>query len=196
MEADAGRADAATVPGAALTRRRFLSFAACSAAALLVPGLGAAAQPPQTGPRELSLQNLHTGEWLRALYWDGSEYLTDALVEIDAVLRDHRTGEIRPMEPRLLDLVHALTVRLGGAGVVQVISGYRSAATNELLRAADPGHVAAHSLHLSGEAIDLRIDGRSLRRVRDAALALRGGGVGYYPRSGFVHLDVGRVRVW
>jgi len=179
-----------------MTRRAFLSLAAWGAGALLVPGLAAAALPPPAGPRELSLHNLHTDERLRALYWDGSEYLPDALAEIDAILRDHRTGEIRPMAPGLIDLVHAMAARLGDGGTVQIISGYRSAATNEMLRSADPGHIAEHSLHLSGEAIDLRMEGRPLRRVRDAALALRGGGVGYYPRSGFVHVDIGRVRRW
>jgi uncharacterized protein YcbK (DUF882 family) len=196
MERDPSRTNVLTPPGAPMTRRSFLSLAAWGAGVLLVPGLAAAALPPPGGPRELVFHNLHTNEWLRALYWDGGEYLADALAEIDAILRDHRTGEIRPMAPQLLDLVHALTVRLGGGRTVQIVSGYRSAATNELLRSADPGHIAEHSLHLSGEAIDLRIEGRPLRRVRDAALALGAGGVGYYPRSGFVHVDIGRVRRW
>jgi uncharacterized protein YcbK (DUF882 family) len=181
---------------AAMSRRTFLSLAACGAAAAFLPGMAAAALPPPAAPRELSFHNLHTDERLTALYWDGGEYLPDALGEIDAILRDHRTGEIRQMAPGLIDLVHALTTRLGATEPVQVISGYRSAATNAMLRADDPRHVAENSLHLTGEAVDLCFEGRSLRRVRDAALALGSGGVGYYPRSGFVHVDVGRVREW
>lgn len=178
-----------------MSRRGFLTLAAWGAATVLVPGLAAAVPPPRSGLRALSLHNLHTDERLTALYWDGSAYLPGGLAEIDAILRDHRTGEIRPMATRLVDLVHTLAECLGG-GTVQVISGYRSPATHEMLRAADPGGVAASSLHVSGEAIDLHVDGRPLHQVREAALALGGGGVGYYPRSGFVHLDIGRVRVW
>lgn len=100
------------------------------------------------------------------------------------------------MNPRLLDLVFALTVRLGNTTPVQVISGYRSAATNALLRADDPGGVAARSLHLTGAAVDIRFEDLPLYRVRDAALSLRRGGVGYYPDSGFVHLDIGHPRRW
>jgi uncharacterized protein YcbK (DUF882 family) len=100
------------------------------------------------------------------------------------------------MEPRLIDLVYALTLLLGSAAPVQVISGYRSAATNELLRAEDPMRVAERSLHLSGEAIDLCFEDRPLQQVREAALSLAVGGVGYYPISGFVHVDVGRPRSW
>ena len=179
-----------------MSRRTFLSLAAWGAAAAFLPGMAAAALPPPAGPRELSLHNLHTDERLTALYWDGGEYLPDALGEIDAILRDHRTGETRQMAPGLIDLVHALTTRLGAAGPVLVISGYLSAATNAMLCADDPRNVAENSLHLTGEAVDLCFEGRSLRRVRDAALALGGGGVGYYPRSGFVHLDIGRIRRW
>ena len=100
------------------------------------------------------------------------------------------------MSPALIDLVYALSVSLGSNSPVQVISGYRSPATNAMLRAGDPGHVAQRSLHITGEAVDLCFEDRSLSQVRDTALALRGGGVGYYPKSGFVHVDVGRFRSW
>jgi len=146
--------------------------------------------------RRLTFHNLHTEERLTAVYWERGEYVPEALAAIDGVLRDHRTGEVRQMSPGLIDLLHDLATRLGEAGPVQVISGYRSPATNALLRGEDPDGVAEGSLHLFGEAVDLRFERRSLRRVRDAALSLRGGGVGYYPRSGFVHLDTGRLRRW
>jgi uncharacterized protein YcbK (DUF882 family) len=140
--------------------------------------------------------NLHTDERIEACYWEDGTYVPAALEQIDAVLRDHRTGEIRRIEPRLIDLVFALTGSLGTSAPVQVISGYRSAATNELLRADATGGVAERSLHLTGEAVDIRLESRPLRQVREAALSLGGGGVGYYPASGFVHLDVGRPRSW
>jgi uncharacterized protein YcbK (DUF882 family) len=195
MQQDPDRPDGPTAAGH-LTRRRFLAFAAFGAAAVLVPGLAEASRRPQERARRLSFHNLHTEERLTTVYWERGAYVPSALEEIDAILRDHRTGEIKQMAPALLDLLCALTLRLGSAEPVQVISGYRSAATNALLRSEDPTHVAEHSLHLTGEAIDLTFASRSLRRVRDTALALNGGGVGYYPRSGFVHVDVGRVRRW
>jgi uncharacterized protein YcbK (DUF882 family) len=181
---------------ASMSRRSFLALAAWGAAAAFVPDIAAASRPPLPVVRELCFHNLHTDERVAAVYCEGGAYVPEALEEIDAILRDHRTGEIRQMSPALIDLVFALTVRLGSTGPVQVISGYRSPATNALLRSEDTGGVAERSLHLTGEAVDLCFEDRSLRRVRDAALALRGGGVGYYPRSGFVHLDVGRLRRW
>jgi len=179
-----------------VNRRRFLGLVAWGAASAFLPGVAGAARTPTAGTRRISFHNLHTDERFSACYWEHGAYIPLALERIDAILRDHRTGEIRQMDPRLIDLVSALTVRLGSRSPVQVISGYRSAATNELLHAEDPGHVAEHSLHITGEAVDLCFEDRSLRRVRDAALSLRGGGVGYYPTSGFVHLDVGRLRRW
>lgn len=183
-------------PAAPVSRRRFFALAAWGAAAALFPGVAGATRPPSRATRRLSFHNLHTDERFDACYWEHGTYVPSVLERIDAVLRDHRTGEIRRMDPRLIDLVFALTVRLGNSAPVQVVSGYRSAATNELLRAADPGRIAGRSLHLSGEAVDLCFTDRSLRAVRDAALSLHGGGVGYYPRTGFVHLDVGAVRRW
>lgn len=162
----------------------------------MFPGVARAAARSTPRVRRLAFHNLHTGERLKTIYWERGEYLPSALAEIDAILRDHRTGEVWQMAPELIDLVHGLTARLGTAQPVQIISGYRSPATNALLHADDPGRVARRSLHLTGEAVDLRFEGHSLRRVRKAALALGGGGVGYYPNSGFVHVDVGRVRSW
>lgn len=177
-----------------LTRRRFLAMAAWGATAAAFPRIALASAPERV--RRLSFHNLHTDERLTTVYWERGDYVPAALEEIDTILRDHRTGDMRPIAPRLIDLVHALTSRLGTTQPVQVVSGYRSAATNAFLRAGDSGGVAERSLHLTGEALDLCCGDRSLRSVRDAALSLRGGGVGYYPRTGFVHVDIGRLRTW
>lgn len=178
------------------SRRRFCTIAAWGLAGACVPGVAAAARPTHAAVRQISLHNLHTDERLTTAYWEHGSYVPAALAEIDTILRDHRTGEIRTMAPRLIDLVFALTARLGSRTPVQVISGYRSLVTNELLRSEDPLQVAGQSLHLCGEAVDLCFEDRSLRQVRDAAVSMRAGGVGHYPKSGFVHLDIGRVRRW
>lgn len=178
-----------------LTRRRFLAFAALGAAAAIFPGVAQASRQP-SHLRRLAFRNLHTEERLAVTYWERGAYVPAALEEIDMILRDHRTGDVRPIAPGLIDLVHALTARLGAAQTVLVVSGYRSPATNALLHANDPQGVAGSSLHLTGEALDLCFENRSLRRVRDVARSLQAGGVGYYPRTGFVHVDVGRPRTW
>lgn len=175
--------------------RRWILKAALGACAALgiAPALAqAAALAPA---RRLSFDNLHTGERLSAVYWADGAYLPDASREIDWVLRDFRANEAHPIDPRLLDLLFALTTLLPAKSPYDVISGYRSPATNAMLAAASDG-VAAHSLHMHGMAIDVRVPGVVLARLRDRAKSLRGGGVGYYPRSDFVHIDVGRVRYW
>ena len=143
----------------------------------------------------MSLHNLHTGESLKAVYFEQGRYLPDALAEVNRVLRDFRTGDQHMMDPRLLDLLSQVHGRIDSARPFQVISGYRSPKTNAMLHEHSHG-VANQSLHMQGMAIDLRIPGRSLAAVHMAALAQRGGGVGYYPQSDFVHMDVGRVRTW
>ena len=145
--------------------------------------------------RSLSVLNLHTGERLTAAYWEAGSYLPDALQALAKVLRDHRTGETHAMDPQLFDLVSTLRARLQTQAPVHVISGYRSPRTNEALRQASSG-VAKRSLHMDGMAMDLRLPGVDLARVRDAAWDLQRGGVGYYPGSDFVHVDVGRTRRW
>lgn len=155
----------------------------------------AIAVPRGDDRRRLSFHNLHTGESLDAVYWADGSYVPDVLRRIDTVLRDFRTGDVHPIDRRLLDLLVRLRQKLGTTESVHVISGYRSPNTNAMLRAHSEG-VASHSLHMDGMAIDLRVPGRALRDVRAAALDLGGGGVGYYPASDFVHVDVGRVRHW
>jgi uncharacterized protein YcbK (DUF882 family) len=145
--------------------------------------------------RSLSLLNLHTGEKLSATYWERGAYVGDALDALNHLLRDHRTGESHAMAPQLLDLVNILGRRLETRQTVQIISGYRSPRTNAALHEKSSG-VATHSLHMDGKAMDIRIPGVELSHLRDAALSLGLGGVGFYPGSDFVHVDVGRVRRW
>jgi uncharacterized protein YcbK (DUF882 family) len=173
-----------------IDRRKLLQFGLGAGASLL----GAPALAAETH-RSLSLANLHTGERLSATYWEGGDYVPQALQALNRVLRDHRTGEVHPISPDLLDLVARLRGRLDTKGAVEIISGYRSPASNAALHEKSSG-VATRSLHMQGLAIDLRIPGVELPRLRDAALAAQGGGVGYYPQSRFVHVDVGRVRRW
>jgi uncharacterized protein YcbK (DUF882 family) len=145
--------------------------------------------------RALTFLHTHTGERLTAEYVTQGSYVADALAAINHVLRDFRTGEEKPIEPALLDLLHRLTTVTGSHQPFQVISGYRSPKTNAMLRERSTG-VAAGSLHMQGKAIDIRVADIPLPKLRAAALGLRGGGVGYYPESRFVHVDTGRVRTW
>lgn len=173
-----------------LQRRHFLAGAGLTLI-LRKPALA------MTGVRSLSLDNIHTGEKLRVDYWIEGAYQPQALAQVDHVLRDFRTGDSHAIAPSLLDLLVRLRGQLETAEPVSVISGYRSPLTNAMLRGENAhSGVASKSLHMQGMAIDIRIAGRSLANVHEAALGLRGGGVGYYPASDFVHVDVGRVRRW
>ena len=150
--------------------------------------------------REYSLRfyHTHTGERLDVVYRRGDHYIPEALAELDHYLRDHRTGDVRHFDPRLFDLLYDLTATLGDSGgEIDVICGYRTPWSNEFLRTrhAHTG-VARHSLHMQAEAIDIRLLGIPTSELRDAALRLHRGGVGYYRSSDFVHVDVGRVRQW
>lgn len=178
--------------GAPMLGRR--SFLAAAGASLFVPPPAHAVSLPA---RILSLDNIHTGEKLTVEYWAQGQYLPDALTAVDRLLRDFRTGQVHPIAPALLDLIALVRVRLDTSAPVSVISGYRSPATNAMLRGEhEHSGVATKSLHMQGKAIDIRIAGRSLADLHNAALAQRGGGVGFYPKSGFVHVDIGRVRAW
>jgi uncharacterized protein YcbK (DUF882 family) len=175
--------------------RRWLLKAALGACAALGTAPTLAHAVALAPARRLSLDNLHTGERLAAVYWADGAYLPDAARQIDHLLRDFRANEVHPIDPKLLDLLYALTALLPEKSPYEVISGYRSPTTNAMLHAASDG-VAAHSLHTQGMAIDVRVPGTVLARLRDQAKSLHGGGVGYYARSDFVHVDVGRVRYW
>jgi uncharacterized protein YcbK (DUF882 family) len=180
----------------AVTRRRLLRLGTIAVIGGIFPrSVFADPGRPQALERSLGFFNTHTGERLKAIYWEKGHYITESLAEINQVLRDHRANEVENIDTQLLDLLFALQSNLEIREPFHVISGYRSAKTNAALQAAGSG-VAQDSLHRVGKAIDIRTPGRELRVLHKAAVVLRGGGVGYYPKSDFVHVDVGRVRYW
>lgn len=147
-------------------------------------------------PRTLAFSHTHTGEKLAVTYYENGQYVPEALAEINRLLRDFRTEEVHPFDLGLLDHLHDLKKILGAdKASFEIISAYRSPKTNEMLRNKTTG-VAKKSYHMKGEAIDVRLAGVSTQRLRDAAVSLKVGGVGYYSRSDFIHLDMGRVRSW
>lgn len=174
-----------------LTRREFLFLSAqFSAGAVLtssVPGLAAI-----TPGNYLSFYHTHTQETLKVNVKQAS---SRTLKKVNRFLRDFRTGEIRPIDPQLLVILGQIQKLSGRTGTFEVISGYRSVATNNMLRQGSSG-VAKKSLHTTGRAIDIRLTGFETRDLREIACSLKKGGVGYYPKSDFVHIDTGRVRVW
>jgi uncharacterized protein YcbK (DUF882 family) len=182
-----------------LGRRRFLGL---GAAALAVPFLtrlsafASPAAPPLPPDRGLAFYNTHTAESTALEYCRCGELIPASLVKINYILRDTFSGEIKDIDVGLLDLLNTLARSLPTDEPFHVISGYRSPSTNEYLRTHGGGGVAAHSLHLVGKAIDIRVPGVKLRDLYRTALGLRAGGVGIYPASDFVHVDVGRVRTW
>lgn len=179
------------------SRRRFLKAGLLAAAACMLPPLSAQARTADRAKatRDLRFYNTHTDERLDIRYCADGRYLPEALQSINHIMRDHRTGDIRPIDPRLLDLLHGVWYKAAGDRPLHIISGYRSPRTNAVLRRRSRG-VAHHSLHMEGSAADIRIPGLPLRRLHDIAVGLNRGGVGYYPKSGFVHVDIGRVRYW
>lgn len=178
---------------AGVSRRNFFRFGISSAALLFAypayPKVFTARE------RKLGFYNTHTGESASTTYWANGKYVTDGLHDLNHVLRDHRSGDVHPIDTDLLDLLYVLQSRIGSHKPFQIISGYRSPHTNAMLRLNSSG-VAKHSYHMQGMAIDLRLQDCALDRLHRAALALHGGGVGYYPGSDFIHVDVGPVRSW
>lgn len=160
----------------------------------MVPG-GRAAQAAVSGERRLNFYSLNTQESLSAVFWQDGRLIPDALAEIDYHLRDFRTGDVRSIDPGLLDLLHRLSSLMDYEAPLHVISGYRSPKTNAML-ARRSNRVAKKSYHLRGMAIDIRLPERRLEALRDGARKLAGGGVGFYPSSDFVHVDTGPVRSW
>ena len=175
-------------------RRDLLKFG-LAAAAFATPAVASAAMLDGPLCREIALHNLHTGESLKAVFWDAGRYVPDALEAVNHVLRDFRTGDVHTIDPGLLELLGRLSARTESSAPFQVISGYRSPRTNSMLHERSSG-VANKSLHMQGMAIDIRLPDVQLEHLHKAALSLQGGGVGYYPTSNFVHVDVGRVRQW
>jgi len=167
-----------------------------------VPPVGLRPTPVETfasnavvEPRWVHLRNIHTDEKLEAIYWDKGEYVPDAVQALNKVLRDYRNDETHPMDTGLYDILDQIRAKTQSKSPFQIISGYRSPATNKLLSERS-GEVAKRSLHMDGKAMDIKLEDVDLRYVRAAALELGRGGVGYYPTSNFVHVDVGPVRKW
>ena len=145
--------------------------------------------------RKLNLRHLHTRETLAVTYWEDGQYNRKALLEVDQFMRDWRTGEVFRMDPGNLDTIYSACLRLGVRPTLDVISGYRTVKTNEMLRRRSTG-VARNSYHLTGQAIDFRLVDRSVRQTHKALLAYQRGGVGLYTRSNFIHVDTGPIRDW
>jgi uncharacterized protein YcbK (DUF882 family) len=145
--------------------------------------------------RALSFYNTHTGERMKTVYWTRGTYVPEALADINYILRDYRTGAVKEIDTDLLDLLFAIHRKIESTAPFNIISGYRSQETNSLLNIMSDG-VVKNSLHIHGKAIDIRLPGHELKILRRAAVDLQSGGVGYYPSSDFVHVDVGRIRYW
>ena len=175
-----------------MNRRYFLG----AGLALTTSPVLAKAPKSNSAPRTLSLHHLHTDERLTLTYRVGDNYQRSALSRLNHFLRDFRTGDSIAVDPRIYDLLFDVKSRLGhDDGVFEILSGYRSPKTNAMLRRTSSG-VAKQSLHMTGKAIDVRLSQMPTRSIRDAAIQLGRGGVGYYTKSDFVHLDTGRVRRW
>ena len=199
----------------AMTRRRLLKAAAIGVAALMVPGAVRAdewirlpARSPLRRvrflrrtrhaldkPRQLSFYNVHTGEALKTVYWEDGDYVPGALREVNYFFRDFRANEVKSIDPGLLDLLYDIRSELETSRPFNLVSGYRSPTTNAWLASVSRG-VASDSQHMNGNAMDIRFPGVPVFRMQQAARSLDMGGVGFYPRSGFVHIDTGPVRYW
>jgi uncharacterized protein YcbK (DUF882 family) len=182
-----------------LGRRRLLGLGfAAAATSLMVPTLfakGAFASTGSSGDRTLAFYNTHTDEKLKATYLRGSQFDKGALRDINHILRDFRTGDVHPIDLKLLDLLTELHQKTGSKQPFQIISGYRSPKTNAMLNAESSG-VAKRSMHLDGKAIDIRLADVKLKTLHQTAVSMKRGGVGMYTASNFVHVDTGRVRYW
>lgn len=175
------------------SRRRFLKTGIGAGALLALPKVHA--NTLNIKEKQLAFLNLHTGERIRATYWAEGQYLPEALNAIKNILRDHRTDEKYEMDLNLLNMLQLLHSLIDAREEFHVISAYRSPKTNAMLSSRSGG-VATRSLHMQGKAIDIRLPGFALTDLREAVLSLESGGVGYYPKSNFIHIDTGRVRQW
>ena len=178
-------------------RRSFLRFGCVlTLSSLSAPSLAKIAVPQGLQGKEIAMDHLHTAERIGLVFAVQDEYLDPALDKLNYFLRDHYSNDVGVMDPGLYDLMHQIRKDLGVNRSFEVISGYRSSKTNDRLRRTRGGGVAKRSLHMDGKAIDIRLPDVPLKALRDAAIAQRAGGVGYYPKDGFVHIDTGRVRTW
>jgi len=180
-----------------LSRRSFLRGLVAGGSLAVAQGwpVRAFASEGVDAPRSLCLVNTHTGEELTTEFFRSGRYADDSLRSLNYLLRDYRTGDVAPIDPRLFDLLHDMARLADREPRFEVISGYRSPATNAMLNARSGG-VAKHSLHMQGQAIDVRLAGYRTDHLRDLALSMSAGGVGYYRKSDFIHVDTGRVRSW
>lgn len=163
--------------------------------ALFVPAIATPAFARGGGAMRVSFRNAHTGDSFSGTYRVGDKYLPGAFDRINVTLRDFRTGEVFPIDPRTIDILAHVQRRVGTNKPLEIISGYRSPKTNAMLRRTSTG-VARKSLHMTGQAIDFRLPGYSTRRLSKHAQSLKAGGVGFYPKSNFIHVDTGKVRSW
>ncbi len=176
------------------SRRGLFSLMAAGTAALFAgPALAGIAKIEHE--RRIKLINPHTGERLDTVYWIQGTYVPEVLDQVNFLLRDHHNGRVHETDPALLDVLHRVRSNLDTRNPFEIVCGYRSPTTNEMLRKKSTA-VAKHSYHVYGKAIDIRMDGVAIRDLHKAALSLRAGGVGKYPKSKFVHIDTGPVRHW
>ncbi|WP_413699069.1 DUF882 domain-containing protein [Psychromonas sp. KJ10-10] len=182
------------MPNINFQRRKIITSGIVALGASCFPSLAMAALV-QNKPRELVLNNLHTGEILHSQYFDGNNYLTSELNKLNHICRDFRQNEMIDMDKQLFDQITAIQEIIGSKAQVQIISGYRSPATNHMLSTKSSA-VAKKSNHMLGKAMDFRLEGVPLIEVRKVALSLKAGGVGYYPKSDFLHIDTAQFRSW
>ncbi|UXD86078.1 DUF882 domain-containing protein [Thalassolituus hydrocarboniclasticus] len=178
-----------------MQRRHFLKQAACLGAAGITGLSSTRVFAGQQEERTLRLYNIHTGEFTNSTFWANGRYIDDGVAELDLLVRDHRRDQVMAMQRELYQNMYQLQQLFASHEPLYIISGYRAPESNASLRYANAG-VAEHSLHMQGRAIDIRIPGVSHRHLHRAALAMGNGGVGYYPKSGFIHIDTGRTRHW
>lgn len=185
-----------------VSRRKFLGFGALAAGSLVASSITHPASAAifgggakTDGARRISFRNTHTGETFSGVYRVGDKYLPDAFDRINIVLRDFRSNELFPIDPRAIDIIYSVHQMTQHVEPYEILSGYRCPKTNAGLRSHGEG-VAKNSLHMTGQAIDLRLPGFSTKQIRNLAVSLKAGGVGYYPKSDFVHMDTGDVRTW
>ncbi len=185
-----------------VSRRKFLGFGALAAGSLAASSLITPASAAifgrgtrSDGARKITFRNSHTGETFSGVYRVGDKYLPDAFEKINIVLRDFRSNEMFPIDPRVMDIIYSVHQMTQRDEPYEILSGYRCPKTNAGLRKHGEG-VAKNSLHMTGQAIDLRLPGFETKQIRNIAISLKAGGVGYYPKSDFVHMDTGDVRTW
>ena len=184
------------LPKAGLSRRNFIGFMLCAGiSGLSSKSVFAAIEELTTTEKSLSLYNPHTKDSFNGVYWRNGKYVTEALKNINHIMRDFRAHDIKQIDTHLMDLLSVISIKLKPENPFHVISGYRSPETNAKLRKRGKG-AAKNSYHIQGKAVDIRLPGYRTSVLRRAAFNLKKGGVGYYPHRGFVHIDVGPIRYW